>query len=49
MFNANADEKSTDDVTSDTDDEVKFKREVPDNEVKLKKRISKCTDSDFPH
>ena len=36
LFNANASEKSSDDITSDNDDEGKFKREVPDNEVKSK-------------
>ena len=36
LFNANASEKLSDDVTSDYDDEEKFKREVHDNEVKSK-------------
>ena len=48
LFNANASEKSSDDVTSDTDEEVTFKREVPDKEVKSKKGTSKCPYSDFP-
>ena len=39
LFNANSSEKSSDDVTSDTDDEVKLKRVVPDNEVKSKKEL----------
>ena len=39
LFNANASVKSSDDVTSDTDEEVTFKREVPHKEVKSKKGL----------
>ena len=48
-FNSNTSVKSSDDVTSDNDEEVTFKRDVPDKEVKSNIGTSKCPDSDFPH